>query len=237
METHISWVLLTGKYAYKIKKPVDFGFVNFSTLDRRKFFCEEELRLNGRLAPRLYLEVVPITGTFEEPHMGGKGQALEYAVKMRQFSQEALLDHAIKTGRLQAKHIDQFAEEIAEFHRRIAVAEPEGETREFGTKEQVLSAAWGNFRRFLDQDLDAAGRPIGDSHLPAEFHHTQDQLHQLLAEPKPKPSGSLARFEERRTAGAVRECHGDMHLGNMLLESDEIVIFDGIEFNRTPPLD
>ena len=231
METHISWVLLTGTYAYKIKKPVDFGFVNFTTLDRRKFFCEEELRLNGRLAPRLYLEVVPVTGTPEAPHMGGAGEPLEYAVKMRQFSQEALLDQAIKTGRLHAEHIDKLAEEIADFHRRIAVARPEGETPEFGTKEQVLAAAWGNFRPLLEQDLDAAGHPIGHSRLPAEFHHSQDQLQQLLAWTQTQGKRLSSRFEERRTEGAVRECHGDMHLGNMLLEDNEIAIFDGIEFN------
>ena len=231
METHISWVLLTGDYAYKIKKPVDFGFVNFSTLDRRKFFCEEELRLNGRLAPGLYLEVVPITGTSDQPRMGGEGEALEYAVKMRQFSQEALLDHAIKTGRLQAEHIDKLAEEIADFHQRIDVAKPGGETREFGTKQQVLDAAWGNFRPLLEQDLDAAGKPVGDSRLPAEFHHTLNQLHGLLAWTQAQAERLGPRFEERRLEGAVRECHGDMHLGNMLLEDDGVAIFDGIEFN------
>ncbi len=231
METHISWVLLTGDYAYKIKKPVDFGFVNFSTLDRRKFFCEEELRLNGRLAPGLYLEVVPIVGTFDEPHMGGEGEALEYAVKMRQFSQEALLDHAIKNGRLQVEHIDNLAEEIADFHKRIAVAKPEGETGEFGTKEQVLDAAWGNFQPLLQEDLNAAGQPQGNSRLPAEFHQTLNQLHRLLAWTQAQAERLSPRFDERRLEGAVRECHGDMHLGNMLLEDGEIVIFDGIEFN------
>ncbi len=231
METHISWVLLTGDYAYKIKKPVDFGFVNFSTLDRREFFCAEELRLNRRLAPRLYLEVVPITGPFEKPRMGGEGEPFEYAVKMRQFSQDALLDHAIKTGRLQTEHIDKLAEEIAEFHKRIAVARPEGETCEFGTREQVQGAAWGNFRPLLEQDLDATGRPLGESRLPAEFHDTQNQLQQLLAWTQTQAGRLGSRFEERRQEGAVRECHGDMHLGNMLLEDDEIVIFDGIEFN------
>merc|ERR1712093_690483 len=90
IETHISQVILTGDYAYKIKKPMDFGFLNFSTLDRRKHFCEEELRLNRRLAEKLYLEVVPITGTPEAPILDGEGEAFEYAIKMRQFGQDQL---------------------------------------------------------------------------------------------------------------------------------------------------
>ena len=95
VQTHISWVVLTGPYAYKIKKPVNLGFVDFSTLAKRHFFCQEELRLNRRLAPQLYLEVVAISGTPEHPRFHGTSAPIEYAVKMRQFAQDQLLSRAV----------------------------------------------------------------------------------------------------------------------------------------------
>ena len=231
LETHISWVLLTGKYAYKIKKPVDFGFVDFTTLERRKFFCEEELRLNSRLAPQLYLEVIPILGPVDDPRIGGEGDILEYAVKMRQFPQEALLTEAIENGRLHPEHIDNLAQEIADFHHKIAVANPTGETADYGTRENILNDAWDNFRALLEAKIDADGNRIGDSNLPKEFHQTEKPLQKLLIWTQTQANRLSQRFEDRRREGFIRECHGDMHLGNMLLEHDEIVIFDGIEFN------
>src|SRR5207245_5999360 len=107
LQTHSSWVVLTGPYAYKIKKPVNLGFVDFSTLAQRHFFCQEELRLNRRLAPQLYLEVVALYGTPEQPHFHGRGAPIEYAVKMAQFAQESLLSHLIAVGQLQVSHIDR----------------------------------------------------------------------------------------------------------------------------------
>jgi aminoglycoside phosphotransferase family enzyme len=107
LETHISYVLLTGAYAYKIKKAVEFAFLDFRTLDARRFFCEEELRLNRRLAPELYLDVVPVTGSEDAPIIGGAGPALEYAVKMREFPQSALASTLLERGDLDAADIDR----------------------------------------------------------------------------------------------------------------------------------
>ena len=123
---HISFVLLTGDYAYKIKKAVDFGFLDFTTLAARQFFCAEELRLNRRLAPELYLEVVPITGSVDSPVVGGPGPALEYAVKMREFPQDALASRLLAAGQLGPADIDILASRVAEFHGAIAVAAPDG---------------------------------------------------------------------------------------------------------------
>lgn len=109
IETHISWVILTGPYAYKIKKPVNLGFLDFSSLEQRKLYCEEELRLNKRTAPSIYLGVVPITGSTTQPQLDGNGEAIEYAVKMRQFPQDAQLDHLLEQGGLKAVHINAFA--------------------------------------------------------------------------------------------------------------------------------
>src|SRR5262250_3596482 len=101
LQTHISWIVLTGPYAYKVKKPVNLGFVDFSTLAKRHYFCQEELRLNRRLAPQLYLEVVAIYGTPEQPHWHAEGAPIEYAVKMVQFAQDTLLSHLVDVGQLQ----------------------------------------------------------------------------------------------------------------------------------------
>src|SRR5262245_50904176 len=124
LQTHISWIILTGRYAYKIKKPVNLGFVDFSTLAKRHFFCQEELRLNRRMAPQMYLEVVALYGTPERPYFHGRGAPIEYAVKMAQFDQETLLSHLIAVDRLQVSHIDRLAHEVSAFHARIATADP-----------------------------------------------------------------------------------------------------------------
>ena len=99
LDTHISWVFLTGEYAYKIKKPVKLTFLDFSTLELRRHWCEEEIRLNSRWSPQLYLDVVPITGSADSPAVGGSGAAIEYAVRMRQFPQSALLNERLAAGR------------------------------------------------------------------------------------------------------------------------------------------
>ena len=123
VETHISWVLLTGRFAYKIKKPVNFGFVDFSTLEKRREACRDELRLNQRLAPQLYIDVVPITGTSKDPILGGSQTPIEYAVKIVQFPASARLDRVLQSGELLPKHIDALAGELAEFHARADVAD------------------------------------------------------------------------------------------------------------------
>src|SRR5262245_53416492 len=134
LQTHISSVVLTGPYAYKLKKPVNLGFADFSTLAQRHFFCQEELRLNRRLAPQLYLEAVAISGTPERPRLHGQGVPIEYAVKMVQFAQDALLSHLIAAGQLQTVHIDSLAHEVSAFHARIATADP---VSGFGTPEVI----------------------------------------------------------------------------------------------------
>jgi len=122
-ETHISWVLLTGEFAYKIKKPIQFPFLDYSTLEKRESFCHQELRLNRQFAPDIYMGVVPITGTPAKPHMDGAGPAIEYAVKMRQFDERGLLSELVADNELQPQHIDRLAERLAEIHQRATRAE------------------------------------------------------------------------------------------------------------------
>ncbi|MEW4526170.1 AAA family ATPase [Maioricimonas sp. JC845] len=215
LETHISWVLLAGDYAYKIKKPVDLGFLDFSTLEKRKHFCEEELRLNGRLAPDLYLDVQGITGNAEHPQIGGTGDPFEYAVRMRQFPQEMLLSRLIADGELTVEETDALAAEVVEFHERIAVAAPDGR---FGHPDQVRAPALKNVE--VLQGCSVVADRCGDA------------LAGLQRWEKTEAERCRSRFAERLRDGFVRECHGDMHLGNMVRSSPGVLIFDGIEFSE-----
>ena len=144
VETHISWVVLTGDYAYKMKKPVDFGFLDFSTLEKRHYCCNQELRLNRRLAPEIYLDVVNITGSADEPRISGSGDAFEYAIKMTQFPQSAQLDNMLAAGKLKTEHMDAIAQMTADFHQRIEVAD---DTVEFGNNTRVYYPVEENFRQ------------------------------------------------------------------------------------------
>ena len=122
LETHISVVLLAGEYAYKLKKPYNLGFLDFTTLEARKYYCEEEQRLNQRLAPDLYLGVVTITGSADTPRWGGAGAPIEYAVKMRRFPQQALLSNVLARNELQAAQLDALACRMAAFHQAVPAA-------------------------------------------------------------------------------------------------------------------
>jgi aminoglycoside phosphotransferase family enzyme len=208
IETHISVVLLAGDFAYKIKKPVDLGFVDFSTLARRRGFCDEEMRLNRRLAPDYYLAVVAITGSPSAPHLDGDGAAIEYAVKMRRFPQDALLSRQIVTPTL----IDRLAERVATFHEQIPAA---GEDADYGSHSAVLDPMLDNFSQIRPR-LAAAGR---------------DRIERLATWTRARAEALRTEIARRRREGRVRECHGDMHRGNIAIVDDEIVIFDAIEFN------
>ena len=213
IETHISWVFLCGSYAYKIKKAVDLGFLDFSTLDKRKFYCEEELRLNGRLAPELYLAVVPITGTPDQPQLGGAGEVVEYAVKMRRFPQEALLSHMRQQNLLATTHIDQIITQVADFHQAIPAATA---GTDCGDPHHVAAPVHENFVQIREYTRDSRHLRLLDR-LRAWAEHEYDSCH--------------GHFRQRKERGFIRECHGDMHLGNMAVVDGRVVIFDGIEFN------
>jgi aminoglycoside phosphotransferase family enzyme/predicted kinase len=214
VETHISWVLLTGSYAYKIKKPVDFGFLNFTTLDARKHFCEEELRLNQRLTSDLYLEVLPVTGSAEAPQLGGEGPAIEYVLKMRQFPQTQLLDAVQARGELSAEHIDALARRIADFHQQtpaVAADHP------LSSPAAIMAPLRQNFEQIRPLLKDKADLTQLDA-LEAWTESSFKRLEPLLA--------------KRASGGSIRECHGDIHLGNATLLDGSVVLFDCIEFNE-----
>lgn len=213
VETHISWVLLSGGLAYKIKKPVCLPFLDFSSLERRKAACEEELRLNRLLAPQLYLEVVPICGSPAQPELGGDGVPIEYAVKMRRFPQSQELDRLLEAGALSAPELERFGGELARLHERAAIAPADGP---FGAPDRVQAP----FRDTL-RDLRAGAPPdcrAGLERLDAWLAGAEAALADVLA--------------ARKHGGRIRECHGDLHLGNLVLLDGAVVPFDRIEFSE-----
>ena len=213
LETHISHVFLVGEHAYKTKKPLNLGFLDFSTLAQRRRFCDEELRINRRLAPDLYLAVVPITGTAAAPRVEGEGAPIEYAVKMRRFSQEGLLEHVLERGELLPAQLDALAAQVAQFHQSLP---PAGPDTAFGSAGGIIAPALQNFDQ-LAQLLAVAN----DVALLQRLRQWTEEQSRVLT----------PLFELRRRAGFVRECHGDLHLANMVLIDGEVRIFDAIEFN------
>ncbi len=212
-ETHISWVALTGDWAYKLKKPVDFGFVDFSTLELRRAACHEEIRLDRRTAPELYVDVVSLTEEPAGPRFGGTGPVLEYAVRMRQFAQEDMLDQCLERGELSDDVIDALAGEVAELHRQADVASNEVP---FGSPDTIHEAV----QACLDHLLKV---PTGDS-LRIQFDKLNEWTNSEWLRLKDT-------FAERKRHGWVRECHGDLHLGNLVLYRGKPTLFDCLEFN------
>jgi uncharacterized protein len=211
LETHISWVLLAGDFAYKIKKPVRLGFLDFSSLQARRFFCEEEVRLNRRTAPDLYLGVVAIGG--EPLAFGPCEAAVEYAVQMKRFPQDVLLDRMAHECRLEPRHIDALAHTIACFH----AAAPRDEACDSAESvDRALGPAFDNLRDIAALEPSCA------------VHAALDRLHDWTVH----ESDALAsRFALRRFDGFVRECHGDLHLGNVAVIDGVPVPYDCIEFD------
>ncbi len=215
IETHISWVLLTGPFAYKIKKPMNFGFLDFTDLDKRRYFCGEELRLNQRLTAGLYLEVLPITGSESAPQLGGDDPVIEYALKMRQFPQSQLLSAVQARGELTPAHIDSLARQIADFHGHTpAVAE----CHPLCSVQAIVAPMRQNFEQIRPLLSDAADLRQIDA-LEAWTEANITRLQPLLA--------------QRVANGSIRECHGDIHLGNATLLDGKVVLFDCIEFNES----
>lgn len=214
IQTHISWVLLTRDCVYKIKKPVHFGFVDFSTLEQRRHFCFEELCLNRRVPSTLYLDVVPIAGSSAQPELGGGGTPIEFAVKMRRFDQRWLFGRMIAAGDLQPGHIDQLARTVADLHRVCPVAAADSP---WGAKSIVT--------RYVFDNIDALLALVNDP----DMTRTLSALRAWTVQETERLS---ELFAKRKAAGFVRECHGDLHMGNIVVWDGRVVPFDALEFNE-----
>lgn len=217
VETHISWVLLAGELAYKIKKPVKLPFLDFSTQALRQQACLDELRLNRRLAPDIYLDVVSLNNSPHGAQWGGTGEVLDYAVRMRRFDEAGRLDHVCARGELRPVHLSDLAGRLAAFHEAAASAAPE--TR-FGEPDQVMAPMLDNFT-----DLSNMLKPQPDADALARLAHLQTWTQAQFTHLAPLMS-------TRKLKGRVRECHGDLHLANLVLINGSVRLFDCLEFNE-----
>ncbi len=211
IQTHISFVFLTQKYVYKVKKPVNFGFLDFSTLDKRHLYCEKELQLNRRLCPDIYLEVVPINKS-KTLKIKGAGETVEYALKMKRLPQERIMTQLLQEGKVDKKRINDLAAIVAKFH---SEAQTNAEITEFGGLKTV-KINW-------DENFAQTTKYIGQSISKADYDFMQAKINGFIETNK-------ALFESRMADKRVRDCHGDLHSGNIFI-TDKICIFDAIEFN------
>lgn len=232
IQTHTSWVFLTGTHAYKVKKPVNFGFLDYTALSARRFFCNEEFRLNQILSPDIYVEVLPITEVSGRLRLGGRGRVVDYCLKMKELPQEWIMTEQLKHDGVTFEHIDQIARSIADFHAR---AERGREVAQYGSSETIRL----NWDENFAQTLEFRGKTI----THRAFDETKRAVERFIAD-------NRVRFQRRRTGGFVRRCHGDLHSRNIFIlgkgwssESPEsgaqspesvdsgVRIFDCIEFN------
>jgi uncharacterized protein len=212
-ETPISWVILTGLYAYKVKKSVSLEFIDTSTLERRRFLCEEELRLNRRLALDLYLDVVTITREAGGLRVGGHGPIVEYAVRMQQFDASQELSALLEGDTLDEQEFVDLARRLARFHEGVPRASCD---KDFSHTTDLHDTVLGNLATLLCH-LD------GETPLP-EMGLLVDWTHDYLQD-------SLAQLRLREQCGAIRECHGDLHARNIVRWRGQLIPFDGLEFD------
>ncbi len=218
IQTHVSYVLLTGDYAYKVKKPVNFGFLDYSTLEKRHHFCQEELRLNQRGAGDLYLDVLPIALAGDTYQLNGGGEPVEYVLRMRQFPQSALLLDQFEKGNVTVEQMQTLAKVVAAFHARAAT---NNHIRSYGTVAQIRRAIDENFQQ-------TTGYVERDGHGPQtrqQYDETQAYCDRFFED-------HVNWFAQRLEADRIRECHGDLHLRNICLWHDRFYLFDCIEFNE-----
>ncbi|MFZ0966313.1 MAG: phosphotransferase [Candidatus Bathyarchaeia archaeon] len=211
-QTHISFVFLTRNFVYKVKKAVDLGFLDFTTLEKRRFFCKKELELNRRLCGEMYLEVVPINRS-NIIKIKGEGKPIEYAVKMKRMPQEKMMNKLLEENKVDNKLIDRIAKIIAEFHSK---AETNKRISKFGS----LAIIETNWKENFDQTQEFVGKTISMK----DFKFIRERIDDFMKR-------NVSLFEERMAEGRVRDCHGDIHSGNIFV-TDRIYIFDAIEFNE-----
>lgn len=214
VQTHISWVFIGDTRVYKVKKPVVFDFLDFTTLDKRKFFIEEELRLNKRFSPWVYLAVVPISEIGSTFAIGDTSHVIEYALKMRRISEENMLYRLLASGKAGEPEFKRVGAHLAQIYGTFPSSE---KSRPFGSLEVIAHNIIENF----DQTERYTGGPISAKAFDAIKAWS---LAFLRNSPKV--------FEDRVAQGHIKECHGDLHLAHICVDGDTISIFDCIEFNE-----
>ncbi|HHO76468.1 MAG TPA: hypothetical protein ENN05_08575 [Deltaproteobacteria bacterium] len=214
VQTHISWVFIGDDYVYKVKKPVDFGFLDFSTLEKRRFFTHEELRLNRRFSPDVYLEVVPISRSGDSYRLGDGKDVIEYALKMKRIDEGKMLYELLKENRVNKDDMVRVGRHLSSIYGKIQSDE---KARSFGTLETISTNVIENF----DQTGKYVGGPI-----------SKDKFHALESWSRDFMDANKSLFDARIEGGHIKDCHGDLHLQHICMEDSGISIFDCIEFNE-----
>lgn len=217
----MSFIFLTGEYVYKIKKPVNLGYLDYTTLEKRHFFCHQELELNRRLCPDAYLAVVPIVEEKGEIHIEGQGQAIEYAVKMKQLPQDRMMDVLLPRGRVTLEMVARVAERLASFHQK---AETNQKIAAFGKLDVIHQNTNENFAQ--------TEKYIGLTIPKAKYERIKDYTDSFI-------NSNASLFDKRVREGRIRDCHGDLHAAHVCFTDDtrlpspggQVCIYDCIEFN------
>ncbi|MEA3240632.1 MAG: AAA family ATPase, partial [Pseudomonadota bacterium] len=213
IQTHISWVIIADQLVYKMKKPVDFGFIDYSSLEKRHHFCQEEVRLNRRLSQDIYLGVVPIMKRDDGFFFAGSGQLVEYAVEMKRLPESRMMYNLLADRELQSSHLERLAEMLADFYRRAAVIDDGS----FGTLETVSF----NIRENFEQTEKYLGRILSE----VDFQRIMAFSEQFIRDHEDL-------FARRVSQEMIRDCHGDLHMEHICFVDDHIDIYDCIEFNK-----
>jgi aminoglycoside phosphotransferase family enzyme len=212
VQTQMSFIFLTGEYVYKIKKPVNLGYLDYTTLEKRHFFCHQELKLNRRLCPDAYLAVVPIVEEKGELRIEGRGKAIEYAVKMKQLPQDRMMDVLLTRGQVTPEVVARVAEKLVGFHQK---AEISPEIAAFGRLDVI--------RQNTDENFAQTGKYIGTSIIAEEYQHIKNYTNNFI-------DSNASLFDKRVREGKIKDCHGDLHSAHVCF-TDDICIYDCIEFN------
>jgi aminoglycoside phosphotransferase family enzyme len=208
----MSFIFLTGEYVYKVKKAVNLGYLDYTTLEKRRFFCQQELELNRRLCPDAYLAVVPIVEEKGRLHIEGQGKAMEYAVKMKQLPQDRMMDVLLPRGQVTLEMVAKVAEKLVGFHHK--------------TETNQKIAAFGRLdviRQNTDENFAQTEKYIGTSITAEQYQHIKNYTDNFV-------DSEASLFDKRVREGRIRDCHGDLHAAHVCF-TDSICIYDCIEFN------
>jgi len=212
VQTHISTVFIGDEFVYKIKKPVNFGFLDFSTLEKRAYYCNKEVTLNNRFSKGIYLGVYPVNFDGKKHVINGTGKIVDYAVKMKRLPDEALMKSRFKTGNVKSEYIKRIGAAIANFH---MISNQSKEIDEFGKIDSI--------RLNTDENFQQTAKFVGDSISKEQYQNLKKWTDEFYKE-------NQALFVQRIKNGKIRDCHGDLHMEHVCL-TDPIIIFDCIEFN------
>jgi len=212
VQTQMSFIFLTGEYVYKIKKPVNLGYLDYTTLKKRHYFCRQELELNRRLCPGAYLAVVPIVEEKGEACIEGRGESIEYAVKMKQLPHDRMMDVLLPQGQVTVEMVAMVAEKLVNFHQK---AETNQEIAAFGRLDVI--------RQNTDENFAQTEKYVGTSITGEQYQHIKNYTNNFVA-------SKTSLFNKRVREGRIRDCHGDLHAAHVCF-TENICIYDCIEFN------